>query len=151
MSILNLSDWINNRGIFEDIEVEGVALQIVSLNKSLKEELENLDTYQDMFNFVADVGLSHERARIFDNEELAKDLPVIWALEEFNQKCDPSIKEQIVSLICELSGISDVLELKQLEEQEAKDESMIIDGDSDIENVTLGQLHADANAANINA
>lgn len=145
MSILNLSEWINNRGIFEDVEVEGVTLQIVSLNKSLKEELENLDTYQQMFDFVADVGLSHERARIFDNEELAKDLPVIWALEEFNQKCDPSIKAQIVSLVCELSGICDVLELKQLEEQEEKH----LDGDGDMPlHEDMGKIQADMNAHN---
>lgn len=149
MNNFNLSKWIESRGKFKDLVIDDVELQIVSLDDELIGELKEIPTYQEMFDFVANVGLSHERNRIYDDEELSKDLHVIWALEELNKDVEPSIKEQIVDAICELSEIKDILTAKQEEEElakmEAEEELNVIDGDNlPGESVTLEQLNNDA-------
>ena len=145
--MINLSNWLNGRGTFKDTVIGDVTLQIVSLSKGLIEELEALPTYASMVDFIANHGLSHERTRISDNENMRGDLPIIWALPEF-MEC----KSQIVDAICKLSSVDEILaeklELEELAAIEAEDAQNIIDGDNLIDtSVTLGQLNDDASVA----
>ena len=110
--------------------------------------LKSLPSHEAMINFVGEHGLSHNRTRIFDDENLCEDLPMIWAMTEF-----VSAKAEIVKAICELSGIESILadklaleakENEEMAELEAAENTNVINGDATIPDIDLGQLHADA-------
>jgi hypothetical protein len=146
---INLSTWLDSRGKFIEFSTGEVELQLVSLSKDLVKGLEALPRYRDMYDFVAEHGLSHNRTRISDDENMCEDLPVIWAIPEFIEA-----KKDIVDRICELSGITSILadkleaeEMAALEAEEVKrvealKEQGHIDGD-DLPEVNIDQLNDD--------
>lgn len=145
--MINLSEWLDSRGTFKDVEFGEVKLQIVSLSDDLIEQMKTLSTASEMKDFVAEYGLAHKRTRISDDESRCDDLPIIWALPEFVEA-----KGQIVNAVLELSNdskvLSDKIEAEEMAVLEAE-ESRTIDGDQPIDaDITLGQLHDDAQAAN---
>ena len=118
MSKINLSEWLDSRGVFKDVSFGEVELQIVSLSKDLIEDLKALPTHEMMLEFVAEAGLSHHRMRMIDDEELEKDLPIIWALPEFEAE-----KANIVMAIADLNEAGNVLTNKMDEEELAEIEA----------------------------
>ena len=156
MSKINLSEWLDSRGVFKDVSFGEVELQIVSLSKDLIEDLKALPTHEMMLEFVAEAGLSHHRMRMIDDEELEKDLPIIWALPEFEAE-----KANIVMAIADLNEAGNVLTNKmdkeeleamakaELEEQEKAKGDMVLDGDGDMPlTEDMGKIEADMNAHN---
>lgn len=146
--MINLSNWLDSRGTFKDVSFGEVELQIVSLSADLIEQLKTLPRWRDMYDFVAEHGLAHNRTRISDDENMVDDLPVIWAIKEFVEA-----KKEIVEAICELSDIADVLAVKieaeekddkEMAELEAAENTNVINGDATIPDINLGQLHEDA-------
>jgi hypothetical protein len=147
MSTINLSEWLDSRGTFKDVQLGEVELQIVSLSSGLIVGLKALPTHEMMFDFVAEHGLSHNRMRISDNDDMREDLPIIWALPEFAEA-----KKDIVNAICDLNDAALILsdkkdeeELAAMEKEEEKDN--VIDGDHlGDTSIPLGDLHADIKA-----
>ena len=129
--MINLSNWLDSRGKFIEFNTGDVELQLVSLSKDLIEQLNALPRWRDMYEFVAEHGLSHNRTRISDDENMCEDLPVIWALPEFEEA-----KKEIVDAICELSDITSILADKLKAEEDAElavleseESTNVIDGD----------------------
>ena len=71
-----------------------------------------------MLEFVAEAGISHHRMRMIDDEELEKDLPMIWALPEFEAE-----KAKIVMAIADINEAGNVLTNKMDEEELAEIEA----------------------------
>jgi len=152
--MINLSNWLDSRGTFKDVQFGDVELQIVSLSDSLIEQLKVLPTHESMIDFIAEHGLSHKRMRISDDKNMCEDLPLIWALPEFTES-----KKQIVEAVCELSDVSlflsdkktaeekDAEELANLEAEENEDKSLSGDGDMPLD-VDLGTIEKEYNAHN---
>ena len=149
--MINLSEWLDSRGTFKDVAFGDVELQIVSLSDDLIDGLKSLPSHEAMINFVGEHGLSHNRTRIFDDENLCEDLPMIWAMTEF-----VSAKAEIVKAICELSGITSILadkleaeEMAALELEEKEKADMVLNGDGEMPlHEDLGKIQADMNAHN---
>ena len=144
----DLDVWLANRGTFKEVEFGSAKLQIVSLSEDLIKGLGALPTYEMMFEFVAEHGLSSKRNRLSDDEDKCEDIPVIWKLSDFAES-----KLEIVDAICELSGIESILadklaleakENEEMAELEAAENTNVINGDATIPDIDLGQLHADA-------
>ena len=149
--MINLSNWLDSRGKFIEFNTGDVELQLVSLSKDLIEQLKALPRWRDMYEFVAEHGLSHNRTRISDDENMCEDLPVIWALPEFEEA-----KKEIVDAICELSDITSILadkleaeEMAALELEEKEKADMVLNGDGEMPlHEDLGKIQADMNAHN---
>ena len=151
MSKFIVSEWFANRAKLniQLFDVEGVEFELMALNESLIEDVKLCDSYEDMLALAANSGISYNRKRVVDDVELAKDIDMLWGLENIDVDLDPCIKYRVGEKVCEISGLEDTLE-EMLETE--KQAAIAVDGDNlpDGE-VTLGELEADANAHALNA
>lgn len=145
-----VSDWFANRAKLniQTFEIEGVEFEIMALSDSLKDDVKQCETYEDMLSMAADFGLSYNRKRVVDDSELAKDLDILWGIESLDIELDPCIKYRVGEKVCEISGLDSALQ-DMLESEEAKKLADItVDGDNMRDtNITLQQLNEDAEAA----
>ena len=145
-----VSDWFANRAKLniQTFEIEGVEFEIMALSDSLKDDVKQCETYEDMLSMAADFGLSYNRKRVVDDSELAKDLDILWGIESLDIELDPCIKYRVGEKVCEISGLDSVLQ-DVLESEEAKKlADVTVDGDNMRDtNITLQQLNEDAEAA----
>ena len=150
MNKFNVSDWFEQRaGLnIQSFEVDGVMFELMALTESLSDDIKLCDTYEEMLSLAANSGLSYNRKRVIDDEELARDIDMLWGLGSLDIDCDPCIKFRVGEMVCDISGLESVLSDMLTAEKEAAEALNAIDGDNLPNDVTLGQLHADAAAAN---
>ena len=125
--------------------VENIDFELMALTDEQQEEVKELATSSaEMIAMCADMGLSYDRNRVYDDAELAKDIDKLWAQDAFDIDIEPSVKEQVGVKIIEISGLIKSLEAMIAEEAE---EHVVDFNDLDQENTTLAdieQLNADA-------
>lgn len=153
MENFNASSWFAVRAALniESFEIEGATFELMALTDSLIEGIEACDTHKDMLDFAADAGLSYDRTRVSDDEELAKDIKKMWKIDDL--KC---VKLRVGERVCEISGLEDFL-VEQLEKEAAKtkarEEAALvdalrehghIDGDSELPDISIDELNNDA-------
>ncbi len=150
-----VSDWFANRARLniQTFEIEGIEFEIMALNEDLKEKVELCELYNDMLSVAADAGLSYNRKRIADDENLSKDLDILWGIESLDIDSGPCVKYRVGEKVCEISGLESALQ-DMLEEEEKKRVEALkaqghIDGDNALPDVTLDQLNDDANVAHV--
>ena len=150
MSKFIVSDWFANRAKLniQTFSVEGVEFELMALSESLCDDVKLCDTYEDMLSLAANAGIAYNRKRVIDDEELSKDIDMLWGLETLDIDLDPCIKYRVGEKVCEISGLTSTLE-ETLEAQEAEhQEAITIDGDNMRDtSVSLQQLNDDAQAA----
>lgn len=138
--------------VIQEYNVEGVVFELMALTEDLKEKVELCESYEDMLSMAADSGLSYNRKRVIDDSELAKDIAMLWGLDNMDIDSNPCIKYRVGEKVCEISGLASVLEdMLEAEEQQRVDELKAqgnICGDSETPAVTLDQLNDDADVAN---
>lgn len=150
MSKFVVSKWFENRAKLniQNFEVENIEFELMALTDELIERVKAQTSYDDMISFAADAGISYNRKRVFDDSELSKDFDILWGIGEMEVDCDPCIKYRVGEKVCEISGITDVIEeMLELEREAELDKNISIDGDNLPDgDVTLQQLNDDANS-----
>lgn len=111
MSNFIVSDWFANRASLniQTFEVEGVVFELMALTGELKEEVELCESYEDMLSLAANSGLSYSRKRVVDDSELAKDIDMLWGIDNLDLESDPCIQYRVGEKVCDISGLSDAL------------------------------------------
>ena len=136
--ILVVNDWFANRLIQKTIQsftVENIEFELMALNKAMIDSVKSCDSYEEMLFLAADNGLSFNRVRVIDDEELnAEDIEALWGDELKDVDCDPCIRARVGEKVCEISGLAEHLEeMLFLEAELAKEEEAAkldaIDGD----------------------
>mgnify|MGYP003654116052 FL=1 len=145
-----VSDWFANRAKLniQLFIVEGVEFELMALSESLIDDVGSCVTYEEMLSLAANAGISYNRKRVIDDEELAKDIDMLWGLESLDIDLDPCIKYRVGEKVCEISGLTPALD-EMLDSQKEKNLAAItIDGDNPRDtSITLQQLNDDAAAA----
>ena len=145
-----VSDWFANRAKLniQLFIVEGVEFELMALSESLIDDVGSCVTYEEMLSLAANAGISYNRKRVIDDEELAKDIDMLWGLESLDIDLDPCIKYRVGEKVCEISGLTPALD-EMLDSQKEKNLAVItIDGDNPRDtSITLQQLNDDAAAA----
>jgi hypothetical protein len=148
-----VSEWFANRAKLniQTYEVEGIEFEIMALNSSIIDDVKSCVSYEEMVSLAADEGISYNRKRVADDEELSKDIDLLWGLDSMDVDSDPCIKYRLGEKVCEISGLEstlqDMLESEEKKRVEELKEQGHIDGDGETPNVTLDQLNDDANVA----
>lgn len=150
MSTFKVSQWFANRAKLniQIFIVEGVEFELMALSESLIDDVKSCVNYEEMLSLAANSGISFNRKRVIDDVELAKDIDMLWGLEDLDIDLDPCIKYRVGEKVCDISGLSSALE-EMLESEEVKRVEALkqqghIDGDSDMPMVTIDQLNDDA-------
>jgi hypothetical protein len=176
-NIFNTGDYIAEQAKtlpqLHSIENVGFYLLPIDLDEALLEAVKACSTYTDMVLLAADSGLAYydgsdEALRVVDNKGLTKKIESMWSKGELQLDTDPSLKERVGEVVCEISGLSEVLEERKLEDEikeedkraaEAKkhladeDENHLNgndlpSGDTELDNLAQANLERDAlNAA----
>ena len=114
----------------------------MALTEDLIDDIQLCDTYADMIDKAADFGLSYNRKRVYDDVELAKDIDMLWEMPEVNiAELSPTVKAQVGAEVCEISGLTELIE-DALEKERA--EAHLSGDDLGDTSITLGQLESDA-------
>lgn len=152
-----VSQWFEKRAALniQTFELEGVVFELMALDQDLKEQIECCDTYDEMLALAANSGISYNRKRVADDVELSKDLDLLWGQPSMDVDSDPCIQYRVGEKVCEISGITSIIEEKLNEEARSKQEAEkasiegYIDGDHQDGNpVTLEGLNDDLQAYN---
>lgn len=156
--ILVVNDWFANRLIQRSIQtftIECIEFELMALNKSMIDGVKACDSYEDMLFLAADSGLSFNRTRVIDDEDLTvDDINDLWGDELADIDSDPCIRARVGEKVCEISGLSVMLEeMLSLEAELAKEEEAAkliqigdheFSGDTLVENLTQESLDQDA-------
>ena len=143
MNTFKVSQWFANRAKLkiQIFIVEGIEFELMALNENLIDDIRSCLNYEEMLSLAANAGMSFNRKRVIDDAELAKDIDMLWGLEDLDVDLDP----------CDISGLNSTLEemlaSQELKEMETLKEQGYIDGDSETPTVTIDQLNDDADIA----
>lgn len=155
MDNFSVSNWFKKRSDLniQLFNVDGVEFELMALSGEQKEAVLECETYDLALIRAANYGVSYDRKRVSDDAELAKDLDLLWELEEVNAVTDPCMQFRIGERVCEISGINADIDAMLAEEKAEEDrklqaelEANAVDGDSlDADSdVTMGELQQDA-------
>jgi len=146
-----VSDWLEFRSKLkiEEHIIDDVKFELMNLTTDLFKDVVACETSSEMLSLAANAGVSYNRNRVVDNPELAKDLDILWELDNLQFDTDPCLRHKVGEKVCVMSGLSQALEEKlELEAMEAEEDVNILDADG----VSQEQLAEDAAAAlHINA
>lgn len=149
MNSFNVSDFLKRRE--EVIIVEGITFDIMSLSDDLISDLKTCDNYNDMLSAAADYGLACDGKRVIEDEYMSSRLENLWNDEALNVDSDPCIKYRVGEKVCAISGlnkfIGDQIHKEEDEAKELQVEYIHVDGDSEIPDIDIGELNADATVA----
>lgn len=159
MDKFSVSKWLKGRSDLKIqlFNVDNVEFELMALSARQKEEVLLCESYDLALKTAAKYGVSCDRKRVSDDEELAKDLDLLWEHEEVNAVTAPCMQFRIGERVCEISGINAdidamLAEEKAEEERKLQDEmdANAIDGDSlgSGGTVTMGELQQDADNYN---
>jgi len=163
--ILVVNDWFANRLIQKTIQsftVENIEFELMALNKAMIDSVKSCGSYKEMLFMAADNGLSFNRVRVIDDEELnAEDIEALWGDELKDVDCDPCIRARVGEKVCEISGLAEMLEeMLFLEAEVAKEEEEakllqvgdhIMPGSTPIDNLNQESLDAEDTVIYANA
>lgn len=155
MDKFSVSKWLKGRSDLKIqlFNVDNVEFELMALSARQKEEVLLCESYGLALKTAAKYGVSCDRKRVSDDAELAKDLDLLWELEEVNAITDPCMQFRIGERVCEISGINADIDAMLAEEKAEEDrklqaelEANAVDGDSlDTDSdVTMGELQQDA-------
>ena len=159
MDNFSVSKWFKKRSDLniQLFNVDGVEFELMALSDEQKEAVLECETYDAALTRAANYGVSYDRKRVSDDAELAKDLDLLWELEEVNAVTDPCMQFRIGERVCEISGINTLIDAMLAEEKAEEDrrlqaelEANAINGDNlDSDSVTtMGELQQDADDYN---
>lgn len=143
MNDFNPLEWLEERSKIKefDVVIEGMTFKAMVLTDKQLEGLSDCDSYEAVLMQAAELGLSFNRQRVCETEGLQDDMGLFWSKVHKALKLDPCVQQRVGESVLEESGA--------LDEFQDVFEINVIDGDSDFDpQVTLGQLHDDAQAAN---
>ena len=105
----------------QEYEVEGAVFNIMALDKVMKEMVEDCKTHEDMCFYAADQGIFLEGQRFVDMDGfIEEDLIELWGDDLGHIKSDPCVKQRVGEKVCEISGLTSVLN-DMLETEKAAD------------------------------
>ena len=142
-----VSEFIKSRVKWkvQPLEIEGVHFEIMMLDDYEIKAIKSCSSYDNMLSLAAYFGLSIDSKSMIHNQDYAIHIDHLWEQEILNQDCDPCIKYRLGEIVCEISGLGDVL-LERLEAD--KQAAIAIDGDNlGDTDVTLEKLAEDAAVA----
>jgi hypothetical protein len=125
-NIFNTGDYIAEQAKtlpqLHSIENVGFYLLPIDLDEALLEAVKACSTYTDMVLLAADSGLAYydgsdEALRVVDNKGLTKKIEDMWSKGELKLDTDPCLKERVGLVVCEISGLSELLEERKLEDE----------------------------------
>ena len=131
---------------YKEVIIEGITFHLIPLTEELIELVKSASDSDELLKTAANCGLSAKRNRIFDDEEMDGEAESIWKHEELDIDCEPSLQLQVGATVCSMSGLTGVLN----DMLDAEKEEFAINGDKPIHDISLGDLHADADAHNAN-
>lgn len=156
MTIYNVTDYLVGRKRFKPQEhiVEEVTFNLIPLDDDMIQDLKvNNESYDNMLVYAAKRGVSIGRDRAFDDEDISMELDDMWEHDQFSE-CEPTLIHQVGELVCEISGLTEFIADKKLEEETAPDDEgdssefnlngVSVDGATDIHGITAESLAADA-------
>ena len=152
MSNFSVSEWFDNRAKLNicTFTVSDIDFELMALTDDLIDDIKLCDTYAEMLESAASLGLSYNRKRVADDVELSKDFDMLWAKDELNiLGLTPTVREQVGTEVCEISGLTDFIESTLQKEREeynrAEEARAHLSGDAlGDTSITLGQLESDA-------
>tara|TARA_R110001632_G_scaffold83617_5_gene184980 strand:- start:966 stop:1445 length:480 start_codon:yes stop_codon:yes gene_type:complete len=152
MSNFNVSDWFDSRAKLNicTFTVSDIDFELMALTDDLIDDIKLCDSYAEMIESAASLGLSYNRKRVADDSELSKDFEMLWAKDELNiLGLTPTVREQVGAEVCEISGLTDFIEStlqkERDEDKAAKEAKEYLEGDDlGDTSITLGQLESDA-------
>ena len=148
MTLFNVGNYLAERKKFnfKTYNIEGVEFDLIPLTEDLIQEVKINETAVEMILSAASYGISAGRDRACDDAEMIDDLGNIWGLEQLAIDCEPSLQHKVGEKVCEISGLTEFVEAKQLDEDIAAEEHQVVDGDNlGDTDMTLGELEAQAN------
>lgn len=154
MTIYNAADFLVERKRFkpQPHTIEEVIFSLIPLdNDMIKEFKADNVPYDDMLVYAAKRGVSIGRDRVFEDDEMSLELDDMWKRDQFSE-CVPTLIHQVGLVVCEISGLTEFIENKKLEEETAPDDDeagfnlngTIVPGDTEIHGITAESLEADA-------
>ena len=127
--------------------IEGVPFDLLSLELDdiFFQKVTSCVSYDEMVMMAADNGLAYydvndDACRVVDNKRLAKKVSALWRMDELELDSEPCMKERVGVIVCEISGLSELLEERKLEDEIRAEEENFIDGDNLPGNPELGNL-----------
>lgn len=109
--------------------VEGIPFDLLSLglDEDLLEKVKAGESYKDMVFLAADSGLAYydasgDACRVADNKHLSKRIKGIWEKEELHLDTEPCMKERVGLIVCEISGLTELIEEQRGLDAELKKE-----------------------------
>jgi len=136
MNITSVATYLTERikFDFQEHKIEELDFNLIPLTEDMILELQvDNETYSTMIEYAAKNGVSIERKRVCEDEELSAELKGMWKLEQFNE-CEPSLIHKVGLIVCEISGLTEFV-VAQKERENA------VDGDSDTPDITLEELN----------
>ena len=138
---LVVNDWFANRLIQKTIQtftIEYIEFEIMALNKAMIDAVKSCDSHKEMLFLAADSGLTFNGTRAIDSEGLTiDDIDALWGDELKDIDCDPCVRARVGEKVCEISGLTEMLEdMLSLEAEVAEEEEAAklkldaIDGDN---------------------
>ena len=123
------NDFWAERSQIEEKEhiIESIRFVFLKLTSAMIKELCSKETVAEKLSYAADNGISWNRERIIDNENLKKDLSLFWDRSQSNYPPTPSIKQQAGEYVCGISGLSKHIKDTQELEDDIKKEEMLDD------------------------
>ena len=139
--MFDISNWLEFRSKLkiEEFIIDDVKVELMNLTTDLFKDVVACGTSNEMLELAANSGISYNRNRVVDNDELSKDLDILWSLDNLQFDTEPSLRHKIGEKVCVMSGLSNQLEEKRELEALEAEENQIIDGDA----VTQEQLAED--------
>ena len=118
------NDFWGERSQIEEKEfiIESIEFLFLKLTGAMIKELCGKETLEEKLSYAADFGISWNRERIIDNENLKKDLGLFWDRSQPDFPPTPSIKYQAGMYVCDISGLSKHIKETQALEDEIKKE-----------------------------
>ena len=130
-NIFNTGDYIAEQAKtlpqLHNIEDVDFYLLPLDLDEQLLDDVNSCLTYKEMILLAADSGLAYydgndEALRVVDNKGLTKKIEAMWFMDDLQLDSNPCLKERVGKVVCEISGLSDVLDERKLEDDIKKEE-----------------------------
>ena len=132
--------------------VAGVPFDLLQLglDEDLLEKVKAGESYNDMVFLAADSGLAYydangDACRVADNKHLGKKIKGIWEKEELHLETEPCMKERVGLIVCEISGLTELVEEQRELDAEIKKEEDDRAAEAKRHLTAEGENHLDGN------
>ena len=149
--------WVERSQIEEkEFSIEEIKFLFLKLTSAMVKELIGKNTVNEKLCYAAECGMSWNRERIIDNENLSKDLELFWVRSQLKYPPTPSLKHQAGEYVCGISGLSAHIKetqavedeiKKEEDEKQAYEENEALGNVVDIDSVSIDDVMNDAEHA----